>query len=92
MPARLVIQAGMEDRMVELLPTTYFHLVFTPPQELRSVCMGNRKLLFGLLFKSAHHTILALSKDEKYIGAIPGMVSILHTNGRILPFIRMFTV
>ena len=48
--------------------------------------MGNRKLLFGLLFKSAHHTILALSKDEKYIGAIPGMVSILHTNGQDLTF------
>jgi hypothetical protein len=86
MPARLVIQAGMEDRMVELLPTTYFHLVFTLPQELRSLCMGNRKLLFGLLFKSAHHTILSLSKDEKYIGAIPGIVSILHTNGQDLTF------
>jgi len=71
----------VEDRMGELLPTTYFHLVFTLPQELRNLCMGNRKLLFGLLFKSAQHTILTLSKDEKYIGATPGIVSILHTNG-----------
>ncbi len=76
----------VEDRMGELLPTTYFHLVFTLPQELRSLCMGNRKLMFGLLFKSAQHTILALSKDEKYIGAAPGIVSILHTNGQDLNF------
>lgn len=76
----------VEDRMGEMLPTTYFHLVFTLPQELRSLCMGNRKLLFGLLFKSAQHTILTLSKDEKYIGATPGIVSILHTNGRDLSF------
>ncbi len=76
----------IEDRMGELLPTTYFHLVFTLPQELRSLCMGNRKLLFGLLFKSAQHTILTLSKDEKYIGATPGIVSILHTNGQDLNF------
>ena len=76
----------IEDRMGELLPTTYFHLVFTLPQELRSLCMGNRKLLFALLFKSAQHTILALSKDEKYIGATPGIVSILHTNGQELSF------
>jgi hypothetical protein len=76
----------VEDRMGELVPTSYFHLVFTLPQELRSLCMGNRKLLFGLLFKSAHYTILTLSKDEKYIGATPGIVSILHTNGQDLTF------
>jgi hypothetical protein len=76
----------VEDRMGELLPTTYFHLVFTLPQELRSLCMGNRKLLFGLLFKAAQHTILTLSKDEKYIGGTPGIVSILHTNGQDLSF------
>lgn len=76
----------IEDRMGELLPTTYFHLVFTLPQELRSLCMGNRKLLFGLLFKAAQHTILTLSRDEKYMGAIPGIVSILHTNGQDLSF------
>ncbi len=76
----------VEDRMGELLPTTYFHLVFTLPQELRSLCMGNRKLLFGLLFKAAQHTILTLSKDEKYIGGTPGIVSILHTHGQDLSF------
>ncbi|MDQ2721538.1 MAG: IS91 family transposase [Bacteroidota bacterium] len=76
----------VEDRMGELLPTTYFHLVFTLPQELRSLCMGNRKLLFGLLFKAAQHTILTLSKDEKYMGGTPGIVSILHTNGQDLTF------
>jgi hypothetical protein len=72
--------------MGELLPTTYFHIVFTLPQELRSLCMSNRKLLFGLLFKAAQHTILTLSKDEKYLGATPGIVSILHTNGQDLSF------
>ena len=76
----------VEDRLGELLPTSYFHLVFTLPQELRSLCMGNRKLMFGLLFKAAQHTILTLSKDEKYMGATPGIVSILHTNGQELNF------
>jgi hypothetical protein len=86
MPARLVIQAGIEDRMGELLPTTYFHIVFTLPQELRSLCMGNRKRMFGLLFKTAQHTLLTLAKDDRYIGAVPGIVSILHTNGQDLNF------
>src|SRR5665647_3089085 len=76
----------IEDRMGELQPTTYFQLVFPLPQELRSLCMGNRKLLFALLFKSVQHTILTLSKDEKYMGATPGIISILHTNGQDLNF------
>ena len=76
----------IEDRSSELLPTTYFHLVFTLPAELRSLCMGNRKLLFGLLFKATQHTILTLSKDKRYIGAAPGIVSILHTHGQDLSF------
>ena len=48
--------------------------------------MSDRKLVFGLLFKATQHTILTLSKDEKYIGATPGIVNILHTNGQDLSF------
>ena len=32
------------------------------------------------------HTILTLSKYEKYMGATPGIVSILHTNSQDLTF------
>ena len=76
----------LQDRMSELLPTTYYHLVFTLPQELRSLVMGNRTLLFNLLFESGHHTINTLSADKKWLGAKPGIVSILHTNGQDLSF------
>lgn len=30
----------LQDRMCELLPTTYYHIVFTLPQELRSFSNG----------------------------------------------------
>lgn len=72
--------------MSELLPTTYYHLVFTLPQELRSLVMGNRTRLFNLLFEAAHYTINHLAADEKWLGAKPGIVSILHTNGQDLTF------
>ena len=72
--------------MSELLPTTYYHLVFTLPQELRSLVMGNRTTLFNLLFDAAHHTINLLGADRKWLGAKPGIVSILHTNGQNLSF------
>lgn len=76
----------IEDRMSELLPTTYFHIVFTLPQELRSLCMGNRKLLFNLLFEASHYTTTTLAANERWLGAQPGIVSILHTNGQDLSF------
>jgi hypothetical protein len=72
--------------MSELLPTTYYHLVFTLPQELRSVIMGNRILLFNLLFAAGHHCINTLGADKKWLGAKPGIVSLLHTNGQDLSF------
>ena len=76
----------LQDRMCELLPTTYYHIVFTLPQELRSLVMGNRTALFNLLFEAAHYTINTLSADDKWLGAKPGIVSILHTNGQDLSF------
>ena len=66
-----------QDRMSELLPTTYYHLVFTLPQELRPLVMGNRTILFNLLFDAGHHTINRLGADKKWLGAKPGIVSIV---------------
>ena len=76
----------LQDRMSELLPTTYFHIVFTLPQQLRSIAMGNRKVLFNLLFEASAHTLKKLGADEKYLGATPGIISILHPNGQDLTF------
>ena len=76
----------IQDRMAELLPTKYFHLVFTMPQELRSLCMGNRKVMFDLMFECSQYTILKLSKDPRFLGATPSITGILHTNGQDLSF------
>ena len=76
----------LQDRMSELLPTTYYHIVFTLPQELRSLVMGNRVTLFNLLFAAGHDSINQLSADKKWLGGTPGIVSILHTNGQDLSF------
>jgi Putative transposase/Transposase zinc-binding domain len=76
----------LEDKTSELLPTSYFHMVFTLPHELNSLIMGNRKVLFKLLFDASSQTILTLAKDPKWLGATPGIISILHTWGQDLSF------
>ena len=80
------VQVWMEDRLRELLPTRYFHVVFTLPYELHSLVWGHRKALFKLLFDSAAHCLLTLSKDPKYLGAVPAITAVLHTWGQQLQF------
>ena len=86
MPARLAIQAGIEARRQELLPVKYYHVVFTLPHELNSIILGHRKILFKLLFDASAHTLLTFAKDVKYLGATPGIISVLHTWGQQLSF------
>lgn len=76
----------IEARMQELLPVKYYHVVFTLPHELNSLVMGHRKALFKLLFDASAGTLLSFAKDEKYLGAVPGIISVLHTWGQQLSF------
>ena len=76
----------LEDKTNELLPTSYFHCVFTVPHELNALTMGNRKLMFDLLFDASSYTVLKLCKDEQWLGATPGIISILHTWGQDISF------
>ena len=69
----------IEARQRELLPVKYYHVVFTLPHELNSLIMGNRKALFKLLFDASAQTLLSFANDEKYLGAKPGFISVLHT-------------
>lgn len=78
--------AWMEDRMQELLPINYYHVVFTLPQELNSLILGNRKVLLQLLFSSASKTLLQFANDKKWMGATPGIIMVLHTWGQQLSF------
>jgi hypothetical protein len=62
-----------------LLPVAYFHVVFTLPHELNELCLHHPKLMYGLLFKAAWHTINTLAKDPKWLGAKTAATMVLHT-------------
>ena len=76
----------IEARSRELLPVKYYHVVFTLPHELNSLILGHRKLLFKLLFDASAQTLLTFAKDPKYLGATPGIISVLHSWGQQLSF------
>lgn len=76
----------VEFKMADLLPTSYYHVVFTLPHQLNTLIMGHRTCMFKLLFQASSHTLLTLGKDKKHLGAEIGITSILHTWGQDLSF------
>jgi hypothetical protein len=60
-----------------LLPTQYFHLVFTLPAELRDLIRHNKRLCYDLLMKSAAATLQAFA--ERRWGGRLGITVVLHT-------------
>jgi hypothetical protein len=76
----------IDNLMVQLLPTAYYHTVFTLPHELHSLILGNRSKLYKLLFSAAAQTLLQLSQNPDYLGATCGITMVLHTWGQDLSF------
>ena len=68
----------------KLLDATYFHVVFTLPQELNVYCLKHPAALYNLLFTSSGNTIETFAADPGHLGASPGMISVLHTWGQNL--------
>ena len=64
----------------------YYHVVFTVPQELNDLIFMNQELLYNLLMRSASDSLITLCADKKYMGALPGIVSVLHTWGQQLNY------
>jgi hypothetical protein len=69
----------LEARKNDVLPTRYFHLVFTIPEALRPLGLRNQRIVYNILFKAVSETLKELSKDPKYLAAEIGFIAILHT-------------
>lgn len=76
----------IDERMVRVLPTSYFHVVFTLPAALRPLCLHNRERLYNLLFATVSRTLLALGQDPERLGGQLGFTAVLHTWTRTLVY------
>jgi Putative transposase/Transposase zinc-binding domain len=82
-------QASAQAEWVEkqhdnLLPVTYFHLVFTLPQELAPLALQNQRIIYDLVFHCAWDSLRILASDPRYLAAEVGMTAVLHTWGQTL--------
>jgi len=74
----------LEQQTALLLPAEHFHVVFTLPQEVAEVALANPVTVYNLLFQAARETLLEVSADPKHLGALPGLLLVLHTWGQNL--------
>jgi Putative transposase/Transposase zinc-binding domain len=71
-------------REAELLPTAYFHVVFTLPSQVGAIAYQNKSAVYGLLFKAAARALTAIAADHRHLGAEIGLTAVLHTWGQNL--------
>jgi hypothetical protein len=67
----------LEKRKDEILPVSYFHVVFTLPHELNTIILNNKRLMLNILFKAASQTLLTFGENE--LGGRLGFIATLHT-------------
>jgi hypothetical protein len=72
------------ERESDLLPVTYFHVVFTIPEEINALCLKHPADIYNILFQASWETLQRFGHDPKHLGAETGMVSVLHTWGQNL--------
>ena len=76
----------LERRQGELLPTPYFHVVFTVPDALHDLALQNKRTFFNLLFQASASALQSIAADPRHLGAAIGFFSVLHTWGQNLMF------
>src|SRR6516225_11337724 len=61
-------------RQAELLPVSYFHVVFTLPAPVAEIAFQNKEAVYAILFRTAAETLRAIAADPKHLGAEIGLV------------------
>ncbi len=71
-------------RQAELMPVEYYHVVFTLPGQIGDIAYQNKAAVYGILFKAAAETLIAIAADPRHLGARIGLTAVLHTWGSAL--------
>jgi hypothetical protein len=74
-------QEWIQKREADLLPCTYYHVVFTLPGQLNTLALQHPAMVYDALFRSVW---LTLNQFGKTAGVQLGMTAVLHTWGQNL--------
>jgi hypothetical protein len=76
----------VERQKQRLLTCAHYHVIFTLPHEYLPLWQYNRAWFTQVMFRACRDTLIALLGDERFLGALPGILMTLHTWGRQLNF------
>lgn len=75
----------VEARSAELIEgIPYYHVIMTVPHELNPLFLNNPKPMYTLLLQSTSAAVKEVASRRENLGAVPGMISVLHTWGQTL--------
>lgn len=74
----------VQSKLADVLPITYYHVVFTLPHVFNPLVRWNARLIYELLMGLAAETLQQLAGDPEYLGAKIGFYGVLHTWGQKL--------
>lgn len=72
----------IEDLLNSTLPVKHYHIVFTVPHALNTVCLHSQRMYYNLLFSALWSTLRAFGYSD--FGVETGAVAVLHTWGQNL--------
>jgi hypothetical protein len=74
----------LAEREADLLPVSYYHMVFTLPAPIADIAYQNKAAVYDILFKASAETLSTIAADPKHLGARIGITSVLHSWGSAL--------
>ena len=72
----------IDELMQNTLPLKHFHIVFTVPHQLNTVCLYNQRMYYNLFFSAVRNTLRSFGYT--HYGVESGVVAVLHTWGQNL--------
>jgi hypothetical protein len=69
----------LDERTAQILECGYYHIIITIPRQMRSSFLADQKEMYSLLMKVAAECVIDLARDERFLGATPAILSVLHT-------------
>lgn len=67
------------DRNRDLIPVSYFHVIFTVPHELNSLHLSHPRQMYDLLFKASWHALNEVVYELYSKPVMTGMIAVLHS-------------
>ncbi len=72
-------EAWLAARRREVLPVSYFHLVFTLPHALNDLVAAEPRAIYEILFDSVSATLTEFAASPRHLGGTPAFSLVLHT-------------